>query len=480
MALTAGAATIQWYTQQPTVVPNDTMTLAVERVTPHAYGSFRLASLRDWVLQNVTVINTTTNYYVFSTNIWQNNSYVSNYVVTNVYNDTYASNFFTTNNYVTNQYTTNVTVTNWIQNNSYITNFFNTNIYNNDSYVSNYFTTNLYTTTINTNYYAIDTRNLYVSNLFATNIVTYNEWVTYLYTTNISVTDGITNYSLTPNTVLRADANKRISSIPNGSGVLTNNGSGTVGYFPLASLFANISNAFVTNLSGRDIYFSNAFFTNLVAGNAWVSNMWVTNLVAREAWISNLWVTNLIAQKAYISNLWVTNLVAEKAWISNLWVTNLVSEKAWISNLWVTNLVAEKAWISNLWATNIWVDTIHAKTNEVGRMILTNGMVIKEWAWEGPTNQLNVGSTNRYRYTAYTPCAVTNLVPWLDGFNNSSVLEIDNASSSNITVTIYAPVQIPVEDASRVYTLTNGNSMVCSVEAVPGIRSNSVLRAFKP
>lgn len=74
--------------------------------------------------------------------------------------------------------------------------------------------------------------NLTVSNAYITNIYVITGAVD-----NITVTNGITNLSLTANTVLKADANKRISSIlPNASGVLTNDGAGNVGFFPVTSL----------------------------------------------------------------------------------------------------------------------------------------------------------------------------------------------------------------------------------------------------
>ena len=49
----------------------------------------------------------------------------------------------------------------------------------------------------------------------------------------LTVTNGFTNQALTSSTLLRADANKRLSSIANASGVLTNDASGNFGYAPL-------------------------------------------------------------------------------------------------------------------------------------------------------------------------------------------------------------------------------------------------------
>ncbi len=95
---------------------------------------------------NLFISQNFTNFYLYSTNIYNADNTVSNYFTTNVFNDTYVSNFFVTNQifYQTNQYLTYVSTTNFLSyiTNQYISNFWNTNIYVNNSYVSNYFTTN--------------------------------------------------------------------------------------------------------------------------------------------------------------------------------------------------------------------------------------------------------------------------------------------------------------------------------------------------
>lgn len=182
LAICTIAATIQWYSDQPSITRlEDSMVLAVERATPKGYRSITLASLRDYALNNVSI----TNYTIYSTNFWISNSYVSNYVVTNVYNDTYASNFFLTQNYVTNQYSTNVTVTNWYAPDNYVSNFFNTNIYVNDTYVSNYFTTNIYSTTVTNVYETLNVSNIYSTNIYTTNLYTSNAFITNLTVNNL-------------------------------------------------------------------------------------------------------------------------------------------------------------------------------------------------------------------------------------------------------------------------------------------------------
>lgn len=116
------------------------------------------------------------------------------------------------------------------------------------------------TVTTNITYNNLYTTNFYSSNITATNVyittnyVDYshqtNTYVTYLYTTNfysitnyvdtLTATNGITNLSLTANTILKADAGKRITSVANGTGVLTNNGAGVFGWASLAIPTANL------------------------------------------------------------------------------------------------------------------------------------------------------------------------------------------------------------------------------------------------
>lgn len=218
LAICTIAATIQWYSDQPSITRlEDSMVLAVERATPKGYRSITLASLRDYALNNVSI----TNYTIYSTNFWISNSYVSNYVVTNVYNDTYASNFFLTQNYITNQYSTNVTITNWYAPDNYVSNFFNTNIYVNDTYVSNYFTTNIYSTTVTNVYETLNVSNIYSTNIYTTNLYSTSNFTTNLYTSNAFITNLYTsNAYITNLTVNNLYAlTSRVSSLTISNGI---------------------------------------------------------------------------------------------------------------------------------------------------------------------------------------------------------------------------------------------------------------------
>ncbi len=97
-------------------------------------------------ITNLFATQITTNFVLYSTNIYNADTTVSNYFTTNVFNNTYMSNFFITNQlfYQTNLYLTQINNTNYLSyiSNEFVSNFFQTNIFVDNNYVSNYFTTN--------------------------------------------------------------------------------------------------------------------------------------------------------------------------------------------------------------------------------------------------------------------------------------------------------------------------------------------------
>ena len=95
----------------------------------------------------------------------------------------------------------------------------------------------------------------------------------------LTVTNGITNQALTASALLRADANKRLSSIANAIGVLTNDTSGNFGYAPLLDASALKASQYAATDAN----------TNLVStqnGNNW------TNTIA---WTHEGTATNITA-----------------------------------------------------------------------------------------------------------------------------------------------------------------------------------------
>jgi hypothetical protein len=93
------------------------------------------------------------------------------------------------------------------------------------------------------------------------------------------LTNGFTNQALTASTLLEADANKKVTSIPNAVGAITNDGAGNLGYVPLldaSALGANshIKTGATTNLiSSEDA----TGYTNTVS---WTHDGTTTNITA--------------------------------------------------------------------------------------------------------------------------------------------------------------------------------------------------------
>jgi hypothetical protein len=87
----------------------------------------------------------------------------------------------------------------------------------------------------------------------------------YFFFDNLTVTNGFTNLTLTASTLVKADANQGEASIANGSGVLTNDGAGALGWnqnFNVITLNAgtlvvtnppNINLQSATNLLGQNV-----------------------------------------------------------------------------------------------------------------------------------------------------------------------------------------------------------------------------------
>lgn len=85
--------------------------------------------------------------------------------------------------------------------------------------------------------------NAYVTNLVTSNVYATNIYVITGYLAELTVTNGLTNLSLTPNTALKADGGRKVSSItPNAVGMLTNDGAGEMGWTLDAGLLTNVNN----------------------------------------------------------------------------------------------------------------------------------------------------------------------------------------------------------------------------------------------
>lgn len=122
-----------------------------------------------------------------------------------------------------------------------------------DLYVTNLYVTNLYTS------------NLFVTNLTVNSNTTFKGKV--IFQTNVTIYGLVSITNLTPNTVVKVDANTNLASIANGSaGALTNDGSGNFGWFDLSGVVGTpyaVTNYFlaagstnvtiVTNVTGTNV-----------------------------------------------------------------------------------------------------------------------------------------------------------------------------------------------------------------------------------
>lgn len=220
------AQSIKWYNdaaipQKTTLAGNEVMSL--QQTGPNAYRWALLSDLKRYVgASNVTII--TTNNVVYGSNYYVNNTYVSNYFETNILNNTVVSNYFFDFIYYTNIYQTNVTVNQYVSSDTYVSNFITTNIYN-DTYTSNYFTTNLFPTTY-----------VYVTNTIGGAFIA--NWGGM--GTNTAFYGGTMFGSQLPNRLLRLDSLGFLDTLPNGTGILTNDGFGGLAWEPLPASSAQV------------------------------------------------------------------------------------------------------------------------------------------------------------------------------------------------------------------------------------------------
>jgi hypothetical protein len=93
------------------------------------------------------------------------------------------------------------------------------------------------------------------------------------------LTNGFTNQALTASTLLEADANKKVTSIPNAVGAITNDGAGNLGYVPLLDASALGANSHVKTGATTNLISSEdaTGYTNTVS---WTHEGTTTNITA--------------------------------------------------------------------------------------------------------------------------------------------------------------------------------------------------------
>lgn len=191
-----------------------------------------------------------------------------------------------------------------------------------------------------------------------------------IFTTNITVQapGGFTNLNLTPKTVMYADVNDAESSIPNAAGVLTNNGSGGIGFsqslslsevdsinFYPTNLFTGLTNAplLSTDANGKLQNGSPLAATNVTfiagANLTFTTNVDGSIVIASSGTITVTTVTNstfvntnvfISTSNAFFNLVYVTNLYSD-IFTNNTFVntnTVIITGKASVNTLIVTNV----------------------------------------------------------------------------------------------------------------------------------------------
>lgn len=339
------AQSIKWYNdaaipQKTTLVGNEVMSL--QQTGPNAYRWALLSDLKRYVgASNVTII--TTNNVVYGSNYYYNNTYVSNFFETNILNNTVVSNYFFDFIYYTNIYQTNVTVNQYVSSDTYVSNFITTNIYN-DTYTSNYFTTNLFPTTY---VYVTNT----IGGAFIANLGGMG--------TNTAFYGGTMFGSQLPNRLLRLDTLGFLDTLPNGTGVLTNDGFGGLAWVPLNVL--NVDNITVnSNLTvletinvknlnvTSNIYYLNAKATNVTwagpTNTLDLSKGTVQSYVTAEP----ISITNVIGEMAAYQNSTILCISNSSANV----ITNTLTATGWKLGRFDT-LVCTNAGVIQIWLQNI-------------------------------------------------------------------------------------------------------------------------------
>ncbi len=387
-------------------------------------------------ITNLFLISATSNFFLFDTNIINNNTYVSNYFTTNVLNNVNISNAFFTNYFVTNQYSTNLTVTNYFQGNTFLSNYFNTNIFT-EQFVSNYYVTNLFTNTqqITTNQF---TYNTYTNVEFIT--------VSNAYFTNLFISQNFTNFVLYSTNIYNADT--------------------------------FVSNYFTTNVF-QDTFMSNYFITNQIF---YETNLYLT-YVSTTNFLS--YITN-----EYVSNFFNTNIYVNNSYVSNFYTTNY-NPLIQITSNYTYNVSAP---LTN--ATLYGVTTFSPTNGTSGGSIImySNGVAkialdasggsvsasvvwFKTNSWSGPTNNLPMNLEDQY-YTTATDVNITNLnnLP-TTGYSAGVLLSVTNSSAANIVLRFPSSIVIP--ERTNAVVVSNASVGMLSIKYTPvGPRTQAVYRQF--
>lgn len=216
--------------------------------------------------------------------------------------------------------------------------------------------------------------------------------------------------SLTANTVLKADGSKIISSIANGTGSLTNDGSGNLGW----SVITGGTGAYIGNNNGNGTNTTNwgiSTFQEIDVGSFYPTNMFtgITNSVLGTDANGQLIATNVTSGSTYSnitengytvvvrSNMVVKGFLMESNSQGTVTLTN--------GSIVLTGTNAQPGYIAGYdGATN--QTLLFDGTNLWARLSTTN-VFAGPTLWAGPSNSIVIN--NGYQqYATSTPTSITN------------------------------------------------------------------------
>jgi hypothetical protein len=153
----------------------------------------------------------------------------------------------------------------------------------------------------------------------------------------LTVTNGFTNQALTASTLLRADANKRLSSIANGTGVLTNDIGGNFGYAPLLDASTLKASQYVATDSSTNLVSTQngSNWTNTVA---WTHQGTATNITATfNGTLQTFTITN--GPTVFLSYAGANGSVSYRITSTNFTTLQFAYQPKWLvgSNSVITN-----------------------------------------------------------------------------------------------------------------------------------------------
>lgn len=151
-------------------------------------------------------------------------------------------------------------------------------------------------------------------------------------------------------------------------------------------------------------------------------------------------------------------------------ITNELSAIAFIQNYLLTNVT----FISNV-AYEVSTNNLIFTGSNFINILYVNGIVESTNAWAGPTNIVDLHIYSQF-YKTVTPVSITGWTNEDPNYQGSAILDITNAATTNVTMTLASTVT--TDDGARSYTITNGTLRVFSLRKSPLGITNQVSRTM--